>query len=182
MALLKEVKKETLQKEWRAASLLVAQMATIILVVFQALVVIGLNVNFSLKQFVIKPSANPVDFAALALGILVFALLYFAVKKRHPDLYNAQKSAPGIIKEEAKQKLQKAKEPQAPALLVIEIFFVVVVVLALRAFFDPDIELIPWSRLGLGAPFTTIINAVIAIAVLGAFYYLYSFTSAYRNG
>ena len=73
----------------------------------------------------------------------------------------AEKKAPGIIKQEAKQKLQKLKEKQAPALLLIEIFFIATVIIALRAFFDPGIELIPWSRVGIGPPITTIASRLI---------------------
>jgi len=182
MALLKEIRKDTLRREWRLISMLFAELVVIVLIVVQALQVIGLNVDFFLKQVVFNPSTSPIDFVVLALAIIIFILLYFEVKKKMPALYQAQKRAPGIIKEEAKKKLRKIKyEPQAPALLVIEILFVATVVLALHAYFDPEIELIPWSKVGLEAPFTTLINTLIAVVVLAVFYYMYRATAAYRK-
>lgn len=189
MALIKEVSKETLQREWRVISLVFAELIVLVLIVFQVLQVIGLHVNLHLGQAVLKPSidlsnilvSDIADIVVLAIAIIVFVLLYFAVKKRQPALYQAQKRAPGIIKQQAKQKLKKVKEPQTPALLLIEILFIAVVIIALRAYFDPDIELIPWSTIGLGPPLTTFVNVVIALVVLGIFYRLYSVTSLYRK-
>lgn len=183
MALLKEVKRESLRREWRAISMLLAQIAVVILILFQLVKVIGLNVNFHLGQIVLKPSTDPSNLAVLALAVIVFALLFFAVKKRQPRLFEAQRKAPGIIVEEARKKLRKAREePQAPALLLIEFMFVVVVVFSMQAYLDPDLELIPWSEVGIGPPVTTVVNAAIAVIVLAAFYYLYKFTEPYRKG
>lgn len=183
MALVKRVKKETLRNEWRTISLVFAQLIVLVLIIVQVLQIIGLKFLFNLRMVVFKPSTNPMDFVILAIAILLFALLYFEVKKKNPRLFSAEKKAPGIIKETAKQKLSKIKtEPQAPALLFIDFLFVVVVVMALKAYLDPYTELIPWSQVGIYAPYTTAINAVIAVIVLAAFYYLYSFTAAYRKG
>ena len=185
MALIKEVSKETLQREWRVISLVFAELIVLVLIVFQVLQLIGLHVNLHLGQVILKPSFElsvvVPELVVLAMAIVVFVLLYFAVKKRQPMLYLAQKMAPSIIKQQAKQKLGKVKEPQAPALLLIEVLFIAVVILALRAFFDPEIELIPWSRLGLGPPLTTVVNVIISLVVLGIFYYLYGFTALYRK-
>ncbi len=181
MALIKQVKRETVRKEWRAISLLFAQLIIVVLIVVQLLQIAGLHVDFYLRQLVLKPSTDPSDFIVLAIAIIAFVLLYLAVKKRQPGLFLAEKKAPGIIKQGVKQKLQKVREPQAAALLLVEIFFVATVVLALRAFFDPQLELIPWSRVGIGPPVTTVVNVFIALVVLGIFYYLYSFTSQYRK-
>jgi len=182
MALIKRIGKETLRNEWRTICLVFAQLVVLVLIVMQALQAIGLRFLFDLKRVVFEPSANPMDFIILAIAVLLFALLYFEVKKRNPMLFAAEKKAPGIIKETAKQKLSKIKtEPQAPALLFIDFLFVVVVVLALKAYFDPQEELIPWSKAGIYAPYTTIINAVIAAIALAAFYCLYSFTASYRK-
>ena len=181
MALLKDIKRETIKREWQSISLVFAELIALVLIVFQALQVAGLNINFHVRAVVFKPSYDPVDFVVLAIALVVFALLYLEVKKRQPSLYLAQKMAPGIIKQEAKSKLAKAKEPQAPALLLIEFFFIAAVIIALRAYFDPDMELIPWSRIGIGPPATTALNFVITLAVLAAFYRLYSFTASYRK-
>jgi len=182
MALLKRVKKETLRKEWRVISLVFAQLVVVILIVFQALQIAGLHIDFYTRQIVVKPIYSIEGIAVLAIALALFALLYLDVKRRQPALYNAQKKAPGIIKQQARQKLGLMKsEPQAAALLFVEFLFVAVLVLALRAYLDPGIELIPWSRLGIGPPFTTGLNAVIAIIVLAIFYYLYNLTKPYRK-
>lgn len=183
MALIKELKKETIAKEWRIISMVFAQLILLVLIVVQFLEVIGLHVNFHLREFVLKPTADPVNLVILAIAVIVFALLYFSVKKSYPRLFEAQKNAPGIIKDVAKEKILKMKsEPQAPALLLIEFLFVAVVVVSLRAYLDPGVELIPWSRLGLEEPVTTIVNAVIAFAVLVIFYRMYGATKHYRKG
>ena len=183
MALLKEVKKETISKEWRIISLVFAQLILLVLIVIQLLAVVGLNADFYLKEIVFKPSSNPIDFIVLAVAIIAFALFYFNIKKRQPKLYEAQKNAPGIIKEVAKEKIAKLKnEPQAPALLFIEFLFIAVVVVAIRAYLDPEVELIPWSRLGLEEPITTIVNGIIALVVVVLFYRLYNVTKLYRKG
>jgi len=183
MALIKQVKEETIRKEWRAISLVFAQLILLVLIVVQFFAVIGLNINFGLKQVLFKPNLNAIDLVVLALAIIAFAMLYGSVKKSNPRLFKAQMEAPGIIKGVAKEKLVKIKnEPQAPALLLVEFLFVAVVVIALRAYLDPEVELIPWSTIGLQEPFTTIVNAIIAFAMLALFYRLYALTKPYREG
>jgi len=183
MALIRELNKESLKKEWRAASFLLAQFAVVVLIVVQFFAVVGFRVNFLTKQAFFALSEDPADFIVLAIAVILFILLYFAVKKRQPNLYRAQKIAPGIIKQEARQKLRKAKEePQAAALLLIEFMFVIVAVFSMQAYLDPDLELIPWSQLNLKPPVTTVLNAAIALIVLAAFYCLYRFTAPYRKG
>ena len=182
MALLKRVKRKTLQKEWRTISLIFAQLLLLVLIVVQALHILGLHINFSLRIFEIKPVFNPVEITVFVLSIILLAILSYAIMKRNPSLFKAEKSAPGIIKQAAKEKLRNAKnDPRAPALLLIDFMFVAAVVIAIYAYFDPELELIPWSKVGLMPPYTTIINAVIAIVILGAFYYMYRFTASYRN-
>ena len=183
MALLKEVKRETLRTEWRAISIVFAQLVLLVLIVFQLLQIAGLHIDFYLKQVAIKPTGDISDFIILGIALVAFALLYLSVKKSQPALFRAESRAPGIIKEQAKQKLAKVrKEPQAAALLLIELSFIVVLVLAIMAYLDPEIELIPWSRAGIDPPVTTVANAVIAVIFLAGFYYLYRFTAAYRKG
>ncbi len=182
MALVDRVKKDSLKREWRSISLLFAELVVLLLIIAQFIQVIGLNINFQLGQVVLKPYLEPVNIIILALALVAFALLYFEVKKRQPSLYEAQKKAPGAIKESARRKLKKAREePQAPALLLIEFLFVATVVLAITAFMDEDLELIPWSAAGIGPPITTVVNGIIAVIVLLAFYCLYRYTAAYRK-
>jgi len=182
MALLRRLHRDSLRGRWPAVTLLFAQLVTVFLIVFQAMEIVGLHVDFYLKDAVIKPNPSVGNIAVLALAIILFALLYLAAKKRQPMLFEAQKRAPGIIKEAAKEKIGMIKsEPQAPALLLIEFLFVAVLIIAMRAYLDPELELIPWSKLGIGPPITTVVNAVIAIVAIGVFYYLYSLTKPYRE-
>jgi hypothetical protein len=182
MALIKEVKGETLRRQWRLISLLFAQLVLIVLIVFQLLAIFGLHVNFQLMQFVVKPVFDPADIVVLGVAVAALALLMLATKKKEPELYQAGKEAPSVIKQEAKKKLRNAKtDPRTAALLLIEFMFVAVVVVALQAYLDPDIELIPWSKAGIGPPYTTAINAVIAFLVLCAFYWMYRLTAPYRK-
>ena len=183
MALVKRIDKGIVKREWRIISVVFAQLLLLVLIVVQVLQILGLHVNFSLRLFELKPVFDPVDIAVLVMSIIVLAILSYTIMKRQPLLFRAEKSAPGIIKQAAKEKLRNAKQdPRAPALLLIDFMFVAAVVVAIYAYFDPELELIPWSRIGLVSPFTTIINTVIAIAILCAFYYMYRFTASYRKG
>jgi len=182
MALIKEMKRDVLHGNWHIITFLFAQLVTVFLIAFQAMEVAGLRFDFYTRELAFVPNASAENLVVLVLALVVFALLYMAGKKRHPSLYKAEKLAPGIIKEEAKKKLHTLKSrPQEPALLFIEFFFVVVVIIALRAYLDPDIELIPWSAVGIGPPITTIVNAAIAIIVLAVFFHLYNLTRPYRE-
>ena len=180
--MLKDVDRGVIRRDWRIICVVFAQLLLLVLIVVQVLQILGLHVNFSLRIFELKPVFDPVDIAVLAMSIIVLAVLSYAIMKRNPLLFRAEKEAPGIIKQAAKEKLRNAKEdPRAPALLLIDFMFVAAVVVAIYAYFDPELELIPWSRIGLTSPVTTIINAVVAIIILGAFYYMYRFTASYRN-
>lgn len=182
MALARQVSRRMLRQQWRLACLVFAQLVLIFLIVFQALQVAGLHVNLQLGQVFFRPSFGLQDTAVLAAAVIALVALYFAVKRLEPALFRAEGKAPGMIKREAGQKLSMIrKEPQAPALLLIEAAFVVALVLAVRAYLDPEVELIPWSSVGIGPPVTTIVNTVIALAVFGVFYYLYSLTAWYRK-
>ena len=124
MALIKEIKKDTVKRQWRIISLVFAQLIIAVLVIVQLLDVVGFSFDLKQKAIAFVPNPGIEDILILAVGILLFGLLYFAIKKRHPELYLAQKRAPSIIKDLAKEKIMKIKtEPQAPALLFIEFLF-----------------------------------------------------------
>lgn len=182
MALIKDVDRGVVKRDWRIISLVFAELLLIALIALQVWRILGIHADFYLKQVFFKPDASPDRLVVLGIALIAFAMLYFLVKKRQPLLFSAQKAAPSMIRMAAKEKLRNAKEdPRAPALLVIDFMFVATVVVALVAYFDPELELIPWSGIGIGPPFTTIINAVIALAVLGLFYYMYRYTATYRK-
>ncbi|MDD5163877.1 MAG: hypothetical protein PHD95_06780 [Candidatus ainarchaeum sp.] len=122
------------------------------------------------------------DSAVFVSSAVLFAIVFFAVKKRFPLLYKAEQKAFFEIKSSAKQKVSRAKyDPRPIALLMLEFLFVVIVFVSLSAFFDPNFELIPWSKAGIVPPTTTLINLGIAFLVLAGFYWLYSKTASYRQ-
>ena len=182
MALIKRIDRGIVKREWRIICIVFAQLLLLALIVVQALQILGVHINVGLRIFEIKPVFDPAAIIVLVMSIIVFAVLSYAIMKRQPLLSKAERNAPGIIKQAAKEKFRNAKnDPRAPALLLIDFMFVTAVVVAIYAYFDPELELIPWSRVGLTSPVTTIINAIIAIIILGAFYYMYRFTASYRN-
>jgi len=135
------------------------------------------------KNFVFAVSTSMLDFALFASSLIIFAILFFAIKRRIPVIYGAQQKAFSEIKFDTMRRIGNAKtDPRIMALLLIEFMFVVIVFVSISAFFDPETELIPWGKLGLEAPFTTIINAILAILVLAGFYWLYRQTSYFRQG
>ncbi|MCX6798690.1 MAG: hypothetical protein NTW59_01170 [Candidatus Diapherotrites archaeon] len=178
----RKIRRETLRKQWKAIAFIAIEFVAILLVVFELMAVVGLRVSFSQGQVSFAPAGDPIDYVLLALGVLLLAALYFTAKRSMPNLFKAHNQATAEIKKAAQEKLKKAKrEPQAAALLLIEFLFVVVIVVAIQAYLDPQEELIPWSTIGVGPPVTTIVNAVIGIVVFAFFYWLYSLTSAYRS-
>lgn len=182
MALIRDVDRGVVKRDWRIICMVLAELLLLALIALQIWAILGIHINFYLRQVFVKPNASPDQFIVLGIAIIAFAMLYFLVKKRQPLLFSAQKAAPSMIRMAAKEKLRNAKEdPRAPALLVIDFMFVATVVVALVAYFDPELEIIPWSSIGKGPPFTTIINAVIALAVLGLFYCMYRYTATYRK-
>lgn len=182
MALIKDVDRSVIRRDWRIICMVFAELLLIALIALQVWSILGIHVDFYLNQVFIRPDASPDRLVVLGIAIAAFAMLYLVVKKRQPLLFKAQKEAPSMIKMAAGEKLRNAKEdPRAPALLLIDFMFVAMVVLAIVAYFDPELELIPWGRVGLASPFTTVINAIIALVVLGLFYYMYRFTASYRK-
>jgi uncharacterized oligopeptide transporter (OPT) family protein len=134
------------------------------------------------RQFAFSFSPNVLDSAIFISSAVLFAIVFFTIKKKFPLLYRAEQNAFFEIKASARQKVSNAKnDPRQTALLMIEFFFVVVVFVSLSAFFDPQFELIPWSKIGMVPPTTTIFNLGIALLVLAGFYWLYSKTAFYRQ-
>lgn len=96
------------------------------------------------------------DISALLVG-LVF-ILYLISNRR-------------FVKETAIQKLRIAKqETRIPALLALEFFLAMVVVLATFIYLDPEYNLVPWP-----------LNVFFFLAVLGITAYLYAFSSGFRR-
>ena len=181
MALVKSVKRETLRKEWRAIAYIFTQIILVMLLVYQLLQVIGMRVFFSERLVKFSLSSSPGDYILLALIVALLASIYRRVKKKQPHLFSAQERLSAFIKEALQEKARKVKEQRALALLLIELMFVLVVVIAAYFFFDPGLELIPWSKAGVFPPLATGLNAIVAIAVLVLFYWLYRYTAWYRK-
>lgn len=156
-----------------------------VLTVFSALNLFGFNFFKVIEEGKYSFSFSPNLFEIVFFVFSIFALLmvFFAIKSQ-PLLYSAQKKAWFEIKKATKQKIVLAKADfRVLAMLLIEFMFVVIVFISLSAFFDTGFELIPWSKfneiipwdnLKVYAPETTFINAIIAVLVLYAFYWLYS--------
>ncbi len=176
------VRKSTVKKQWKAISYIFAQLVLLILAVYQLLQVVGLRVFFSERLVKFSLSSSPGDYILLALIIALLALIYLRVKRSQPRLFSAQEKMSATIREALGEKARKAKEQRAVALLLVELMFVVVVVLAAYAFFSPEIEFIPWSKAGVGPPLTTALNAIVAVVVIVLFYWVYRYTAWYRKG
>lgn len=174
------IRRKTIREQWKAIAFLFAQLILVILAVYQLLYVAGLRV-FSDKPFQFSLSSEPIEYVLLAFIFVLIAAMYFAVKKKHPALFDAQKMAPSTIKQAAKEKILKAKDQQATALFFIQLMFVAAVVIAAYAFFEPDFELIPWEKAQIYSPVTTVLNAIVAIVVLALFYWIYRYTAWYRK-
>ena len=152
--------------------------------VFSFLSIMGFNLFnvIETRKFSFALNIYSFDSVLFVLSAVLFAAVFFAVKKRFPELYRAQQKAFFEIKLSANEKVSHAKNDARPiALLFIEFFFVVMVFVSLSAFFDPQFELIPWSIAGIVAPTSTIFNIGIAAIVLYGFYWLYSKTADYRE-
>ena len=157
------------------------ELVTALLAVYLFYKIMGFNFDFNSRVLSFAPAAEPVLSLFFALCIALLVAMHFAVKKKLPHILQAQELAKGTIKEKAREKLAKANDPKAAALLLIEFTFVFAIVLAIVAWLDPEQELIPWGEAGVQPPISTLLNAVVALIVLAFFYYLYSFTAWYRK-
>jgi hypothetical protein len=162
--------------------LLLAELVMALLTVYLFYRLLGLELDFEERGISIAPAADPMILFFFVLSAAVLVAVYLAAKKKTPGLLQAQQLAPGTIGEKTREKLALAgQDPRAAALLLVQFMFVFAVVLTIVAWLDPWLELIPWSRIGINAPLTTALNAIIAVIGLGFFYYLYSFTAWYRK-
>ncbi|MBN2067679.1 MAG: hypothetical protein JW744_04385 [Candidatus Diapherotrites archaeon] len=175
------VSKQAIKEQKKAIAYLFAQLTLVLLSVYQILFVAGLQISWEHNIAIFTPSKNPVDCIILVLMLALLASLSLRVKKKQPDLFSAEKRAASTIKSAAKQKLANRKDERAIALMLIELMFVCVVVIAAYALFDPEFELIPWHKVNIYDPLTTALNAVVAVVVLGMFYWVYSHTAWYRK-
>ncbi|MAG21945.1 MAG: hypothetical protein CL943_01385 [Candidatus Diapherotrites archaeon] len=162
--------------------LFLIELVDALLVVYLISRLIGFEVQFETRSISINPVLDLTLLFFLAVTIVMLVAVYFVIKKRQPEMFLAQTQASSTIKDKTKEKLSKVKQdPRAAALLLIQFLFVFAVVITLVAWFDPVMEIIPWSEQGIGPPLSTSLNAVIAIVGLALFYYLYSFTAWYRK-
>ena len=163
-------------------TLIFIELILVLLVVYLLYKMIGLQLDFQNRVLSFVPNTDPMIPFFFVLSLALLIAVYFAIKKKAPDLFQAQQLAKGTIKKKTVEKLKVPKtDTRAAALLLVEILFVFAVVITITAWLDPDVELIPWSRVGVLPPLTTIFNTIIAIIGLGFFYYLYSLTAWYRK-
>lgn len=163
-------------------ALMFAELIMAMLLVYLFYKIAGLEFDLEQKVLSFVPNFDPTLFLFFALSAGLFVLLYFAIKKKAPGLFEAQALAQATIKDKAVEKVKLVKtDTRAAALLLIEFSFVVMVAMTIVAWLDPQIEMIPWSNAGIGPPLTTALNGIIALAMLAFFYYIYSFTAWYRK-
>ena len=177
-----KISKEKVAKNKFPITLIFIELILALLVVYLLYKMVGLQLDFQNRVLSFVPSTDPMVSFFFVLSIALLVVLYFAIKKKAPELFQAQQLAKGTIKEKTIEKLKVPKtDSKAAALLLIEFLFVFAIVITIVAWLDPDMELIPWSKIGITDPLTTIFNVIIALIALGFFYYIYSMTSWYRK-
>ena len=77
MALIKDVDRGVIRREWRIISMVFAQLLLLALIVVQVLQILGLHINVSLRIFEIKPVFDPADIIVLVMSIIVLAILSY---------------------------------------------------------------------------------------------------------
>lgn len=138
------------------------------------------QVDFSAKK--VSYVGTQTDVVVLIGIVLVFLIIFFTLKKKQHYLYDMQKGAYDVLKSAGKDKIKDAKQdPRIIALLAIELLFAVVFAVSISAYLDPDWSIIQWDKVGVYPPFTTLLNGVVFIIILGLFLYLYSLTKPYRE-
>lgn len=178
-----KIDKEKVKGNKFPIAILVIQLTTVVLAVYLFYKLIGFKFSLADRSFALNPVLEPTLVAFFVAACALLVALYFLVKKKIPKLYEAQEMATATIKAKAIEKVSLARaDAKASAIMLIQFTFVVLFVMAIIAWADPQLELIPWSQQGIEAPLTTILNGIIAVIVLGIFYYLYSFTAWYRKG
>ena len=177
-----KVDKEKVAANKFPIALLTIELAIVVLVVYLFYKLIGFEFNFSTRVLSLVPGFDPLLVFFFVISVVLLVAIHFAIKKKAPSLFEAQNKAAGTIKEKAIEKIKSPKtDVRAAALLLVEFAFVLLVVITIIAWVDPEFELIPWSRGGIEPPLTTVLNTIIAVAVLVFFYKLYSYTSWYRK-
>lgn len=134
------------------------------LLLFELLLVLSLLVGgaiyLSPNINLIPSPLNKYLFVSDLAGLLAGAVIILYVLN-HKD----------FVKQTAKEKLHVAKtEPRVPALLVMEFFLVMVLVLATFIYLDPEYNILPW-------PF----NVLVFLAVLAIVAYLYHYSKPFRK-
>lgn len=166
------------EKDKQVLGIFAIELIIAFLFVLQFFNIVRLNYfthTFSLSQ-------NFFDLIILTLLALLLLIVFGIQRKKVHESYLIQLGANTLINETAKAKLKEAKQdPRLPALILLEFAFVVMMVAAIVAYFDPDWVIINWQSIGIQAPLTTILNAVIGIAVIALFLFMYNFTKQYRE-
>lgn len=148
--------------------ILIAELAVAILFVYQIFQII--LIRSELGSFTVSFEQDPVSYIFLVLTGIVLVSIYLLINKKFPELSEAHKGVGSLIKISAKNKLIGAKDDsRVLALLLLQFTFVMVIVVSIALYLDPETNIVPfpWNIIGF------------VIFVAGSFW-LYSYTKFFR--
>ena len=149
-------------------SILIAELAVAILFIYQLFQII--LIRSEIGSFTLSFEQDPVSYVFLGLTGIVLVSIYLIISKKFPEISNAHKGVGNLIKISAKTKLIGAKDDsRVLALLLLQFIFVMVIVVSIALYLDPETNIIgfPWNIIGF------------VIFVAGSFW-LYSYTKFFR--
>lgn len=166
------------QFDRRAVSILFMEFLLVILFAAELLDFFGLNFTTGMLGPPKITLANLLIMAA-TLGMLV--LLHLYLKKKNPELAGLKGDAEEAIRARAKQSVTEARnDPRVVALLIVELMIAFTLAISIYFALDEERALIPWHKLGIYPPITTILNLIILLAVLMLLFWMYSLTLPFR--
>ncbi len=113
----------------------------------------------------------------LAVIFLAIFLLYKLLEKKFNPILEAQRQTTSLTKDAFKRNLKDFKKL---TLLLVDFIFIVVIVLAIWAYLDPEVSIINWIEMGIYPPFSTLGNIAIFAFIMLILYYLYKTTKKIR--
>ncbi len=115
----------------------------------------------------------------LYLGVVLgaFLILYAYIKKKYILFWEIHKQAPKLAKESIKKNLSDFR---SLTLFLVDFCFVAVLVISFWAYFDPDVSIVQWHKIGVYPPFTTIGNIILFLIILFFLYSIYKRTKEIR--
>ena len=149
-------------------TLVLVEVILAILFVYELFQIVLLKIEG--ESITVSFTENPTRYLVFGLTAVLLILIYIILMKKQPLAYKAQKEAPSLIKEVAKQKLTSAKQDtRVIALLMLQFAFVIVIVMSIALYLDPETNIVPfpWNVIGF-------------IAFVGISIWLYHYTKFFR--